>query len=79
MKYVVMSHPEPTARSRDEIIAEHIRPLVEAGDFTSAYIRSLQKREELEAEGEEEDWDQPFSGLDIPPARPRRFYGMRRL
>jgi len=71
-----MSYPEPTLKSVKEIIAEHVKGL----DPTSAYIRALQKRDELEAEGEEEDWEQPFRGLYIPPARPhRRFRGRRRF
>jgi len=76
MKYVVMSHPEPTLRTIEERVAEHVRPLAEAHDLTSAYIRGLQKRAQLE---EEEDdwndpskWDQPFPGLYIPPAFRRR-------
>ena len=42
-KYVVMSQPAPAHKTPHQLAAEEIRPLVEAGDLTSAYIRYLQK------------------------------------
>ena len=39
-KYVVLSHPEPTLKSVRELIREHVLPLAEIGDLTSAYIRA---------------------------------------
>jgi hypothetical protein len=39
MKYVLMSHPEPTVKSRKEKAYEAVKPLIDAGDLTSAMIR----------------------------------------
>lgn len=39
MKYVLMSHPEPTLKSVEQKVAEAIKPLIDAGDITSAMIR----------------------------------------
>jgi hypothetical protein len=46
-KYVIMSHPEPTQKTTEERALEEIRPLVEAGDLTSALIRYRQKTAEF--------------------------------
>jgi hypothetical protein len=43
MKYVLMSHPEPTVKSAREKALEEVRPLIEAGDLTSAMIRYNQQ------------------------------------
>jgi len=45
-KYLLMSHPEPTLKSRQEIIAEAVKPLAEAHDMTSANVRGLLMRDE---------------------------------
>lgn len=37
-KYLVMSHPEPTVKTMQEIAAEAIAPMVKQGDLTSAAI-----------------------------------------
>ena len=50
MKYVVMSHPEPTLKSIQQRAAEVVKPLAEQGDLTSALIRYKQTVEELEGE-----------------------------
>ena len=42
MKYVLMSHPEPTEKSVERRVKEAIKPLIEEGDFTSAMVRRLQ-------------------------------------
>jgi hypothetical protein len=42
MKYVLMSHPEPTIKSAERRAAEAVKPLAEAGDLTSALIRHTQ-------------------------------------
>jgi len=42
MKYIIMSHPEPAGKSKEQEVMEAIRPLVEAGDYTSANVRRLQ-------------------------------------
>lgn len=39
MKYVLMSHPEPTFKTKQEVVAEAIAPMVQQGDLTSAAIR----------------------------------------
>jgi hypothetical protein len=39
MKYVIMSHPEPTVKSRKEKAYEAVKPLIDQGDLTSAMIR----------------------------------------
>lgn len=39
MKYVLMSHPEPTLKSLKEKAYEAVKPLIDAGDLTSAMIR----------------------------------------
>jgi hypothetical protein len=41
-KYLTMSHPEPTLKTQHELAIEVSKPLAEAGDLTSAYIRYLQ-------------------------------------
>ena len=41
-KYVVMSHPESTEKTPNELALDAIRPLVEEGDLTSAMIRYQQ-------------------------------------
>jgi len=46
MKYVLMSHPEPLIKTIQEIAAEQVKPLAEAGDITSAAIRYKQIMEE---------------------------------
>ncbi len=42
MKYIVMSHPEPAGKTLEQLVAEEIKPLIEAGDPTSAMVRYLQ-------------------------------------
>jgi hypothetical protein len=46
MKYILMSHPEPTIKSVERRAAEAVKPLAEAGDLTSALIRHMQIMEE---------------------------------
>lgn len=48
MKYIVMSHPEPTIKSVQERAQEAVKDLVAQGDLTSAMIRYQQH---LEKEG----------------------------
>jgi hypothetical protein len=49
MKYVVMSHPEPTRKTLREPMQEITQPLAQGGDLTSAWIRSqLQPLEDEE-------------------------------
>ncbi len=43
MKYIVMSHPEPAGKTVEQLVAEEIKPLIEAGDYTSAHVRFLQR------------------------------------
>jgi len=43
MKYVLMSHPEPTVKSVKEKAYEAVEPLIEEGDLTSALIRYNQQ------------------------------------
>lgn len=38
-KYFVMSHPEPTLKTAQQLATEAVKPLAEAGDLTSASIR----------------------------------------
>lgn len=38
-KYIVMSHPEPAQKTAEQLAREAVKPLVEAGDLTSASIR----------------------------------------
>ena len=71
-KYVVMSHPEPTTKSLQEIAREALRPLAEAGDLTSALIRYRQ------LEAEQEDQGKPIRVGRYVPASVRRWYGRRR-
>jgi hypothetical protein len=52
MKYLLMSHPEPTVKTSHQIAAEAAKPLAAQGDLTSAYIRYLQKKAELDGEYE---------------------------
>ena len=61
MKYVLMSHPEPAGKRQEQLIAEAIKPMVEAGDFTSANVRRLQ----MEAE-EKYSGPPPRLGRHIP-------------
>jgi hypothetical protein len=42
-KYLVMSHPDPPEKTRNELALEAVRSLVEDGDLTSAMIRYQQK------------------------------------
>jgi hypothetical protein len=42
MKYVLLSHPEPTLKSEEEKALEDVRFLIGKGDLTSANIRSSQ-------------------------------------
>jgi hypothetical protein len=51
MKYVLMSHPEPTVKTFRERAMEVTKPLAEAGDLTSAYIRYRQLKAEEEGSG----------------------------
>ena len=48
MKYVVMSQPEPQEKTLAQRANEHVRPLIEARDFTSAAIRHQQFLEQQE-------------------------------
>lgn len=48
LKYLVLTLPEPARKSIEMQVAEHVKHLAELGDLTSAYVRGLQKREELE-------------------------------
>lgn len=41
-KYILMSHPEPTLKSAQQLAAEAVKPLAEQGDLTSAAIRYAQ-------------------------------------
>jgi hypothetical protein len=41
-KYLIMSHPEPALKTQHELAIEVSKPLAEAGDLTSAYIRYSQ-------------------------------------
>jgi hypothetical protein len=41
-KYIIMSHPEPAGKTPQQLAAEAVRPLAEAGDLTSASIRYQQ-------------------------------------
>ena len=41
-KYVIMTRPEPTMKTRRELALERTKPLAEAGDLTSANVRYLQ-------------------------------------
>jgi hypothetical protein len=52
MKYVLMSLPEPAIASAHEELRQELKQLAEAGDLTSAYIRSQQATAE-------ESGDQP--------------------
>ena len=71
-KYVVMSHPEPATKSLRERAQEALKPLAEAGDLTSAYIRYKHM------EAEEEDEGKPILLGRYVPASVRRRYGRRR-
>jgi hypothetical protein len=42
MKYLFMSHPEPSYKTAKQLAAEAVRPLIEAGDLNSAVIRTNQ-------------------------------------
>ncbi len=55
MKYIIMSHPEPTIKGARELAAEAARPLAAQNDLTSAAIRYQQKLEEVD-----EQQDQPI-------------------
>ena len=46
MKYVLMSHPEPSVKTVQQRAAEAVKPLIEVGDLTSAVIRHQQIIEE---------------------------------
>jgi hypothetical protein len=46
MKYLLMSHPEPTIKTIQQRAAEAVKPLAEAGDLTSALIRHQQFMEQ---------------------------------
>jgi hypothetical protein len=48
MKYILMSHPEPAGKSKQQLAAEAVRPLAEMGDLTSAYVRYRQMTDEPE-------------------------------
>lgn len=47
-KYILMSHPEPALKTAQQLAAEAVKPLAEAGDLTSALIRYKQKMEETQ-------------------------------
>ena len=44
LKYLLLTLPEPAAKTWKQIAAEEIRPLAEAHDYTSAYVRYLQMK-----------------------------------
>jgi hypothetical protein len=46
LKYLLMSHPEPTLKTKYQLAAEAVKPLAEQGDLTSAMIRFQQMTEE---------------------------------
>jgi hypothetical protein len=48
MKYVIMSLPQPTTKTLQQLAGEAVAPLVAAGDLTSANIRYQQKIEAAE-------------------------------
>ena len=50
MKYILMSHPEPTQKSLAQRAAEAVKPLAQVGDLTSALIRYQQFMEQETAD-----------------------------
>lgn len=55
LKYIILSLPDPAIKSTNIRAQEHIKPLVEAGDLTSALIRRQQFIDK-----EEQDTEQPI-------------------
>lgn len=47
-KYVLMTRPEPTVKTREELIAERAKQLADVGDLTAANIRCIQAMEEMD-------------------------------
>ena len=52
MKYLLMSHPEPTVKTFREKAREALQPLAEAGDLTSAYAVYMKMKADEEAESQ---------------------------
>jgi hypothetical protein len=50
MKYIIMSHPEPTMKSARQLAADAAKPMAEAGDLTSAMIRYQQTLDQMESD-----------------------------
>lgn len=46
LKYIVMSNPEPSRKTPHQLAVEAVKPLVEAGDYTSAMMRYQQRMAE---------------------------------
>ena len=65
-KYVIMTRPEPTMKTRQELALERTKPCAEAGDLTSANVRYRQFMDE-----DLDDWPQPVvrHGRVIGPYR----------
>jgi hypothetical protein len=51
-KYLLMSHPEPAQKTAEQLAKEAVKPLVEAGDLTSASIRYSQMMAESQNQQE---------------------------
>jgi hypothetical protein len=50
MKYILMSHPEPTEKTLAQRAAEAVKPLAQVGDLTSALIRYNQFMQQQRAD-----------------------------
>jgi len=68
-KYVIMTRPEPTMKTRQELAAEITKPLAEIGGLTSANVRYLQLMDD-----DIDYWPQPvvWHGRVIGPYRRSR-------
>lgn len=51
LKYMCLALPDPAEKTFEQRVREAIRPLAEAGDLTSAYIRYMQMKAEEEYTG----------------------------
>lgn len=65
MKYIVMSHPEPSVKTAQQKAQEAVKPLAEEGDLTSAYIRYQQTMDH-------EEYEESAPARPIPLGRRRR-------
>lgn len=65
LKYILMSHPEPTMKTAQQIAADAVKGIAEVGDLTSAAIRYQQTLERLE------DGEAPIQLGRTPPRRRR--------